>query len=107
MYQPSTLAHPDKPQPSTSLQEAVKASSTHSLLSFAQQSAADLEASLLLQLHAGAKSLCLLLATSETIEVASVPVGNILSVCPDHDHPKHHPVQLFWVSLPHELGIWC
>lgn len=70
------------------------------------QSAAVPEASLLPQPHTAAESLCSLLATSEPTEVL-VPGGNILSVRPDHDNAKRHPVWLFWASLPSELGIQC
>ena len=77
------------------------------LLGEAGKSAAVPEALLLPQPHTVAESFCSLLATSEPTEAVRVPVGNILSACPDHDNPKHHPVRLFWASFPSEPGVQC
>lgn len=71
------------------------------------QSAAALEALLLpqptLRLRASAHHW----PHPEPTEMARVPVGNILSVCPNHDNARHHPVRLFWASLPPKLGVQC
>lgn len=100
------MAHPKEPQSFMSLQEALRARSTH-FAAFAQgnwQSVSDPEALLLLQPHTAAESLCSLLATSEPIEMVQVSLGNILSACPDHDNPKHNPLPAVPGLTPTQAG---